>query len=136
MKYSAIAIMVCVFLTTACTIETHSIGIQKGCNHISNSNLMPIPLEMVSQYYGISRKPDVVKKLDDGRTEIVYYSMLHGQSSSRHWSGYLVYFVFVPVFPLLFPDGHHGISYLVSNGLVVECTNFWHDSEGAPRFHI
>jgi hypothetical protein len=134
-KHFAILAAVSAFLTTGCAIETHSKGVQSGCGLFSDSNSRPLTVERVSGYYGgKSRKPDEVNKLDDGRTELVYYSILPGQSDSRHWSGYLVYLTIVPVLPLLLPNGHHGQSYLVSNnGLVVECTNFWHKTEGTPR---
>lgn len=137
MKRYIIAVAVSAFLTAGCSVQTHSRGIQKGCGHLDSSNSRPIAVERVSQYYGKNRKPDKVIKLDGGRTEIVYYTTLSGQANSLHWSGWVVYFTFFPVLPLLFPDGHHQHSYVVSSdGVVEECTNVWHQSTDAPRIHF
>jgi hypothetical protein len=128
-----IAAIIIVALAGGCAIETRSLGIQKGCEHVGGKSATE---ERVQQYYGMDRKPDKVVAMTDGRTEIYYYTPLYGQKDSRHWSGYVVYFAIFPVLPLLIPDGHYGQSYVIRGGMVQECTNYWDKFEGRPTLHI
>ena len=119
-----------VYMVTGCSIETHSMGIQKGCAQFKDMSRKEL-----TQYYDVDRKPDKIRDLDDGRTEIVYYYSLHGDKSSLHWSGYVVWFMFWRTIPLLIPTGHHQKAYILSDGKVVECTNMWHRRSGTPTLH-
>ena len=137
LKLAALVIGALFFLALlfGSSIQTHSLGIQKGCRQF-NAGSTTITEARLRQYYGSKRAPDKITDLGEGRKELTYYTPLHGQNDSRHWSGYVIHLSVFPVLPLMIPYGHHGESYVVSNGIVRECVTMWHKQDGGPRFHI
>ena len=133
---AAILAMLVAMLVALSTVETHRIGMQETCSLLANSpSGESVTRRMLSAYYGLTRKPDEVIELDDGRTRIVYYESSYGQDDSRHWSGYVLWYFF-PLVPLLYPDGHHRTEYVIANGIVTSCTTYFHQTLGTPKFHI
>jgi len=117
MRYLAIVAVGISGLLT-CSVATHEKRFQQGCDHILHDPGTSLTADMVRHFYGEMRRPDEVLTLPNGSVRLVYYAALGPGTSSRHWSGYVVYFLWFPVLPLLYPDGHHQNSYLIVNGLV------------------
>lgn len=120
------SLFVALLFVSGCAIETHSKNVTTGCEDL---RLRDLTLEALNGYYG-SVEPDRVDDLGDGRKEIIYYLLPEGDRDARHWSGHIVFFLYIPVLPLLYPDGHHQLSYVVRGNTIEDCIRVTHASEG------
>ena len=119
--------------TSGCYVQTYNKVVQTGCATLGYEKVLT--KQMVMDYHGAARAPDEINELDDGRTELVYYFHQIPEQGPpyRLWTGKLVFFLWVPVLPLLYPDGYHQTSFIISKlGTVEQCTNIGHETKGGP----